>query len=157
MNISLHEASIEEDILNVFSSIGIQINRTKNRIKEINLKRDIAANIQITRSQTGVHCGYLMVVCPEKMALQIGQSFFQMLPDDLDEETLEECVQEVLNMLGGNLQNSLADANLDIPELIKDENELRRINEIREKSDLVYEFSAKDIDKPLFQVSIYSI
>lgn len=147
---------MEEDILSIFSSIGLKIRRTKEKIKTINLKFDIAANVQISRGKKGVKCGYLMVICPQKMAAKIGETFFQMYPDDLDEETLKECVQEVLNMIGGNLQNSLKDANLELPQVIENEVQLEKIQKIQEKSDLIYEFYVGADEDPLFQVSVYS-
>lgn len=155
MNLLIHEAMLEKDILGIFNVIGLKIRRTKEKIKIINLKRDIAANVQISRAESGT-CGYLMVICPQKMAAKIGETFFQMLPDDLNEETMRECVSEVLNMIGGNLQNNLDDANLDLPQVIENEVQLAEIQQIQEKSDLIYEFYIGHDEDPLFQVSVYS-
>lgn len=156
MNLLIQEALLEEDILSIFNSIGLKIRRSREKIKTINLKLDIAAKVQISHGKKGSKCGYLMVICPQKMAAKIGESFFQMLPDDLDEATLKECVQEVLNMIGGNLQDSLADANLALPQLIETEAQLSKIQNIQEKSDLIYEFYVGSDEDPLFQISVYS-
>ena len=99
MSLIVNEDMLEEDILNIFKSFGIEVKRSEEKLKDVNFIRDIAAKIQISKDQSNQKCGYLMVICPEDIARQIGVAFFQIPFEDLDELSLKDCVTELLNMM----------------------------------------------------------
>jgi len=156
MNLLVNEAALEADIFNIFANFGFNLQRTLKRIPNLNLNKDIAAKVQVSHDAVNAHTGYILLICPHKTALKIGESFFQILPIDLDQATLKDCVSELLNMIGGNLQNKLPHANLELPCLIETKQQLCEIESITHRSDLIYEFIVGEQEDPIFQISLYS-
>jgi len=150
------EEVLEADMLHIFKKYGFLLTKSSKYINEINFDKDVITEIQITRNPKNKEVGYLLLICSHDVAVDISINFFEMDPNELTIEYLRDCVCELLNMIGGNLQDRLENANLDMPIIIDDKAQLIEIQKNVNKSDFFYEVALTNDKAKLFQLTVYS-
>ena len=64
--------------------------------------------------------GVVALHCPESLAAVVTCAMFEMEPDELDAELINDALGEVINMLGGNLKTQLSGStSLSLPTVIR--------------------------------------
>lgn len=156
MTLFVKEEVLEADMFHIFKKYGFLLTKSSQQIDEIDINQDVVTKIQVTRNLESKEVGFLLLVCPHAVAVDISVNFFEMDPNELNIEDLKDCVSELLNMIGGNLQNSLENASLDMPVLIENEVQLIEIQKNIEKSDFFYEVALVNNKAKLLQLTVYS-
>jgi len=156
MTLFVKEEVLEADMLRIFKKYGFSLTKSSKRIEDVEIKKGVVTKIQVTSNPESREVGFLLLVCPHAVAEDISVDFFKMDRNALGIEDLKGCVSELINMIGGNLQNSLENASLDMPVLIEEEAQLIKIQENIEKSDFFYEVAFVNNKAKLLHLTLYS-
>lgn len=156
MGTVVQEKALDVDILNIFENYGCSIKPMGSKESPMKYDDGIIVKIKITEGESDESGANLMLHCSENVAEIISEAFFGIPIEDGDRESMRECISELLNMIGGNLQRSLDHSGLGIPKVVEDQNEFEDLMQTKNRQDYFYELSSeKGSGHKVLQVSVY--